>query len=295
MMVTISILIPIHNRLQVTKQGILALQQSINNFSHICEKNYVIKTIVIDDGSTDGSAAWIKQNYPDIQILTGDGNLWWSGAINLGAKFAIEELKSQYLLLWNDDIIPDQNYFIKINNLIKSEEMQKSIIGSQILVHNNEMNIWSIGGYFNKYTGRMGMNTKFNGEVTRFLECDWQPGMGTIIPVKIFRDASLWWDEKHFPQYHGDADFVLRFKRKGIRVLTCLDLVIYNKVELTGLVSKNTFAELYKGLTSIRSFHNFRKDFCFYIKHGIVPFAFWGMIKKYFFYIGGFIKHSVIK
>jgi GT2 family glycosyltransferase len=57
-----------------------------------------------DDGSTDGTAEAVKQAYPNIQILQGDGNLFWCGGMNLA--FA-EALKGDYdFYLWlNDDTI----------------------------------------------------------------------------------------------------------------------------------------------------------------------------------------------
>ncbi len=47
-------------------------------------------TVVIDDGSTDGTADAIRRKHPEIHIISGDGNLWWTGAIVLGMRFAIQ-------------------------------------------------------------------------------------------------------------------------------------------------------------------------------------------------------------
>ena len=33
--------------------------------------------LIIDDGSTDDTNKWIKGNYPNAHLVTGDGNLWF--------------------------------------------------------------------------------------------------------------------------------------------------------------------------------------------------------------------------
>ena len=85
----IAILIPVFNNLEYTKKCLQNLEEKLgeNNIA----KHFPI--IVIDDGSSDETADWIKKNYPEVELLFGNGNLWWSGGINKGAKHAIEKLK----------------------------------------------------------------------------------------------------------------------------------------------------------------------------------------------------------
>ena len=49
----LSILIPIHNRLQVTKIGLKHLFQSLHYYNNASTNNWHHDVIVIDDGSTD--------------------------------------------------------------------------------------------------------------------------------------------------------------------------------------------------------------------------------------------------
>ena len=70
--------------------------------------------IIIDDGSSDGSKKWLRNNYPCVEVLEGSGNLWWSGAMNLGLDYVLSQTKAKYILLWNNDIKPSKDYFDKI-------------------------------------------------------------------------------------------------------------------------------------------------------------------------------------
>src|ERR1700730_511559 len=99
----ICILIPIHNRIEMTKQGLNSLFSALRHFNENGLSQTSYKVVVIDDGSKDGSKEWIKEHYKDCEILIGDGNLWWSGAINKGIEYALTIDKLTHVILWNDD------------------------------------------------------------------------------------------------------------------------------------------------------------------------------------------------
>jgi GT2 family glycosyltransferase len=312
---TFAILIPIYNRLAVTRLGLLSLYEALDRYKRSGSNTCRFEVVVIDDGSTDGSSPWITANYPDIHLLHGDGNLWWSGAINKGADYAIDQLKADYLLLWNDDILPATDYFLVAERLFADPGLQGTIIGTKILVKEIRDKVWSIGGFFDRLSGRYGLYTETgagrtgtgqsdagNGQGTgvgdsqsRFFDCDWQPGMGTFVPTRLMRQHQLRWDDAIFPQYHGDSDFTMRCKKKGIPVKTCLDLVLYNSSSTSGLGKITDLRKLRLSLVSLRSNYNVRKRFLFYNRHGIVPFSYLGIGKTYFFFFGSFVKRNYLK
>jgi GT2 family glycosyltransferase len=69
----IFIIIPVHNRKQITLNCLKSLSKNGDLGRY--------HVVVVDDGSTDGTAEAIQALYPDIVVLHGDGNLWWTGAI----------------------------------------------------------------------------------------------------------------------------------------------------------------------------------------------------------------------
>jgi GT2 family glycosyltransferase len=291
-MIRFAILIPIYNRLPVTRQGLKALSEALEAYKTGGNGTCNLEIVVIDDGSTDGSSAWIAENYPDVHLLKGDGNLWWSGAINRGAKYAVEQLHSDVLLLWNDDIAPDPDYFLKVESVFQNNDLSGTVIGSKILGTNGT--IWSIGGHFDKW-GKYGMYRDPGQQSTGFFECDWLPGMGTFVPASALSVKGIWWDEKDFPQYHGDSDFTLRCKEQGLKIATCLDLVIHNASDNSGAGGHKNLAALWWGLSSIRSNYNFKKRWVFYKRHGVQPSHYWGLAHAYIFFIGSFFKRNIFK
>jgi GT2 family glycosyltransferase len=287
----VSVIIPIFNGINLTKK---CLESLFNIFSASDFKVVDFKIIVVDDGSTDGSAAWISENYPSVHILYGDGGLWWSGGINKGMAYALQELNTDYVLWWNNDIIPGNDYFTQVEKLISAND-DDILIGSKVFILDKNL-IWGMGGRFNPVKGTKfmyGMRQKDCDTYRKPFEVDWFPGMGTIIHRKVFDRIGML-DEDNFPQYHGDSDFTYRAKKAGFRLMVFPELVIYNDITNTGLIHGGRFSNLYRSITSIKSNFNLRKDISFYSKHASSPFAFMALVKKYSLYIGGFYKWKLL-
>ena len=286
----ISIIIPIYNGLEYTKKCLKFLYESINNSS--IGSN--ISIIVVDDGSIDGSADWIKNNYSEVIILSGNGNLWWSGAVNLGTKYALNTLNSDYVLLWNNDIKPCTDYFKNLCEILEKNP-KETIICSKIFYLDKPDVIWSMGGIFNTKTGvhkMIGVNQIDNEKFSSRIAVDWNTGMGTLIPKIVFKKIGFF-DERTFPQYHGDADFTLRAKKNGFKILAYPNLKIWNDISSTG-IQKKDFRSFIKSFYSIKSHNNIIKNIKFYHRHCTSYIAYCELFKKYFCFIGGFFKWKVL-
>ncbi|MBN2272720.1 MAG: glycosyltransferase family 2 protein [Bacteroidales bacterium] len=285
----IAIIIPVYNHLSFTKQALADLSSALKDI-----QEPLFPVIIIDDGSSDGTGEWININYPDVHLLQGDGNLWWSGAVNMGARYALESLKADFILLWNNDINFDGCYFRNLIRIIK-ENNNDTIIGSKILVEEQPDIIWSMGGYFNPVSGKHGMVGYFkkNEEVyKKVFEADWLTGMGTIIPGQIIEKLG-YWDNINFPQYSGDSDFTYRAKLKGHKIIVHPDLILFNKTEHSGVTRPHSFKQLLNLLTDNRSKSNFKRNLKFYKLYAKSCRAYMHFYWKYCLIFGGFIKWKI--
>jgi len=57
--------------------------------------------IIVDNGSTDNSAAFVRKNYSDAIIVKNSNNLDFSGGSNVGIKYS----KGKYILFLNNDTV----------------------------------------------------------------------------------------------------------------------------------------------------------------------------------------------
>jgi len=114
------IIIPVHNRKATTLHCLQHLQQQGD-----LERYQVV---VVDDGSTDGTAEAIRQHYPQVHLLQGDGNLWWAGATKLGMEYAYEQ-GAEYLVWLNDDTLPERRTLAKLLSFCAAHP--QAIVASQ--------------------------------------------------------------------------------------------------------------------------------------------------------------------
>ena len=117
--------------------------------------------------------------------------------------------------------------------------------------------------------------------------------MGTLIPLEIVKNKNLFFDNNKFPQYHADSDFTLRAKYLGYKNIENKNLIIYNNLFLSGLGEIKTFKDLIDSIISIKSCLGFRYLFLFYNLHGVVPFVYVGLLKKYIFHFLSFVKKNI--
>ena len=288
----ISILLPIHNGLNFTQKCIENLQ---DNFNHPEVNREDFSIIVIDDGSTDGSAQWIEKHYPQTVILKGDGNLWWSGGINKGIEYILNQYKTSHILMWNNDIFIKTDYLFNLYNAL-NQYPTNTIIGSKIYFADDPSTIWAMGGVFMPKTGKKYTHGAFQTDGPEYnvpFEADWLPGMGTLIHRNVFEKIGLM-DAQSFPQYHGDSDFTLRAKLAGYKLLVLPQLCVWNDKSNSGLHHQNSFQMLIRSLNDIKSNNHIGKDILFYRKYSTSLFAYKALLKKYAFYIGGFFKWRML-
>jgi len=61
--------------------------------------------VIIDNGSTDGTAGWVTADYPDIHLMVLDRNYGYAG----GYAIALEKISTRYVVLLNSDIeVPEK-------------------------------------------------------------------------------------------------------------------------------------------------------------------------------------------
>ena len=106
--VTVSIIIPHWNGIDILSECLSSLFRTNHNSYEV---------IVVDNASSDGSQAWIKNTYPHIKLIENEKNYGYAGGCNIGAI----EAKGEYLVFLNNDTIQDPEWIQNLENFMKKD------------------------------------------------------------------------------------------------------------------------------------------------------------------------------
>lgn len=219
---SVFIIIPAYNRKLVTLKCLENLKQNGD-----LDRYYVI---VIDDGSTDDTGAAISEVYPDVVLLQGDGNLWWTGAISKGMDYA-QQQGAEFIIWLNDDCITEKT---TLRLLVEhSRKNPKVITGSACyLLETNTL-------YESGAKGRRPMMAR-PGEI---VDVDEMSGHCVCFSTHIIQKIGLP-DVHRFPHYHGDSMYILKATRAGFLAFILGDSRIYHEGKIKSKIQD--FSDLVK-------------------------------------------------
>jgi GT2 family glycosyltransferase len=252
------IVIPVHNRKNITLQCLSNLKKCIDY------GNYHI--VVIDDGSNDGTSQAIFDEYPKVIVLHGSGDLWWTGAICLGMKYAYEQ-KADYFFWLNDDTLPSSNALsLMVENC---KENPNTIVSAQCYA-DQELKIPTYGG---QKKGFLSL-TLFHTPLGETCPCDCMSGNLVCFPRSVIEKIGFPPSDQ-LPHHQADIVYTWMAKTAGLKLKVMGDATAiceFNPYEEGWSTSKISMLNRWKNLLSYKS--------------NLYPPAFWHYCTKFYGFLG---------
>jgi len=235
--------------------GYEVTRDCLKSLSQIDYRNYQV--ILVDNGSTDESAARLALEFPHLIVIRSPQNLGYSGGNNLGIRYALEKDDSYVLLLNNDTLVATDF----LTQLIQAAENDApvGVLNPKILYADAPDRIWCAGGTFNLWCGlasAVGNRRRDNGRYDRQAEVTFATGCALLIKTAVVKQIGLL-DERFF-LYCEDVDWSYRALRAGFKVLYVPSSVVWHKDSYT---VKNSFGK------AGRDFYNVRNTILLARKH----------------------------
>lgn len=173
-----------------------------------------LSAVLVDDGSTDGTSEAVKAEFPWVEIVHGDGTLFWCRGMHLAWQVAQQGGYDYYLWL-NDDtrLRPDA-----LSRLLEWEQKLRASNAAPVIV---------VGSTVDEKTGVL----TYGGEVqagyrrSRFRKlllaeqpqrCDSMNGNIVLVSVAAMKVVGM--VDPAFEHAMGDTDYALRANRLGVPV-----------------------------------------------------------------------------
>ncbi|MGF0031929.1 glycosyltransferase family 2 protein [Bariatricus sp. SGI.154] len=193
------------------------------------------RILVVDNASTDGSIEYMKENYPEIDVIALDQNYGFSRAVNVG----IQNSATPYVILLNNDTTVDPHYVEEMVKAIEKSPRIFSVSSKMIQMYHPEL-IDSAGDLYTligwgicRGTGR---------PVTNYTEAD--EIFTACAGAAIYRRSAFkkigYFDENHFA-YLEDIDVGYRAKIYGYKNMYCPTALVYHVGSGTSGSKYNSF------------------------------------------------------
>lgn len=201
----IAVLITCHNRKEKTIQCLEALfvQNGLGD-------QISIEVFLVDDGCTDGTPEAIRRNFPQVNIIQGDGNLYWNRGMHLAWETASKGRDFDYYLWLNDDTF----LFGYGLNTLFLDFFPKSIVCGVTQSSTNEASTY--GGFKTKPRKLITPNGSYQN-------ADYCNGNCVLIPKYVFKKLGNL--DPIFQHALGDFDYSLRARKNGIDIKVAPEFV----------------------------------------------------------------------
>jgi len=121
---SIAVVMTCHNRRETTLKCLRSL------YGQTLPDSVVLETYLVDDGCSDGTDGAVREHFPAVRVLQGDGNLYWCGGMRMAWAEAMKGDYNYYLWL-NDDTILLENalqVLLKSSQQIHKQEGKEGIV-----------------------------------------------------------------------------------------------------------------------------------------------------------------------
>lgn len=201
------------------------------------DNTFLVETIVVDNGSDDGSAKALAKLGP-IDLILNDQNLGYTGGNNVGIKYALKR-GANHILILNNDTIVDKLLITKLIDAAKKGDIicpkiyfapgfefhkgryQKSDLGKVI---------WYAGGKIdwpNIIGQHLGVDKVDKGQFAKRRQIDLATGAAMFVRRAVFEKIGFF-DEKYF-LYLEDMDFCVRAKKAGFKIIFEPKAILWHK------------------------------------------------------------------
>ena len=204
-----------------------------------------ISIVFVDNGSTDESAEYVREKYPDVIVHSTEKNLGFGVGNNTGVDIALEQPnKPDYVFLLNVDTILDGDL---INNLlICAKDYPDAVLIPEIFLNREKTEYWYNGGILDIENGLVEQNIAIEESDISVLnprQVSFATGCALFIPVGALRRPLF--DDSYF-LYWEDVDLCAAWNAAEVPLFCVPSAKMWHRVG--GSSEGNHMLALYYGV-----------------------------------------------
>jgi GT2 family glycosyltransferase len=262
------------------KVGVVILNHNGRLLAERCVRSVVESpypnkdVILVDNGSTDGSAGYLRTLFPELLILENAENLGVAGGRNCGFREASRR-GNDYILSLDNDAHIDGRLLEELVEVAESDP-RIGVVGPKTYSDDGSGTIQCTGGsitYTQNVCAQRGLGESDHGQYDKIGDVDYFPGFGFMARREVFEKLNFL-DESFYGYGHEDTDFCLRAVRLGYRVVYVPKAVLWHR----GSATIGAYSPQKKYLEAVNSVYFVRKYGSFRDRLRYIFFAGFGLI-----------------
>jgi GT2 family glycosyltransferase len=204
--------------------------------------------VVVDNGSTDGSVAYLRERWPGVRVVALERNVGVAAGNNAGIRAALDA-GARFVLLLNNDADMRPRALADLRAALDAAGDAAWAAAPKILYRSEPDRIWSAGGAFEWWRGLSrdrGTGESDRGQYDQPSEIDYANTCCLLVRAEAFARIGMM-DEAYF-MYYDDSDFSARIRRAGGRIRYVPSAEVLHDVQATTKTSAgapNYFALYY--------------------------------------------------
>ncbi len=214
---TVHILLPAHNRREVTRKIVECLAAQTYRSFHL---------VLIDDGSIDGTADMVRGQFPEATVLRGDGRLWWAGSLQRGYEWLLASTArpDDLVLIINDDTVFGPEF-----------------LGNAVAALRNQSRTLLLAQQYSQQTGKL-LESGVHVDWSRFSfavaaapeQVNCLSTRGLFMRMSDMREIGGF-HPRLLPHYGSDYEFTMRARRMGFRLHCSPEVKLWDNEATTGI------------------------------------------------------------
>lgn len=207
-----------HNRRAITTRVLADL------YAQKLPPHTTIEHTLVDDGSTDGTTSAVQNHFPQVNIVQGNGRLFWAGGMRYGYENQIKSKKFDYLFVYNDDVRLEDDAIARLldaaQKFIASEGRKAHVVAGTFL---DKSGNFSYGGvsrcsYWHPLRFRLMVPPEAG-----YIFVDSLNMNACLISYEAIHDVGFL--SSYFIHNNADFEFGLKLRKSGGYVILCSGVI----------------------------------------------------------------------
>lgn len=203
----ITALLTCFNRRESTLRSLACLREAADT------ANLEVSAVLVDDGSTDGTADAVCRQFDWVRVLPGDGSMFWTRGMHKAMAAALQQGPGDALLWLNDDTYLAPDALVRMWRTAEALRGATGRDGIVVGATQDDQGRLSYSGCVAPNRWRAFQFRKVF-DAQRATDCETMNGNVVLIPDSVARKVGNL--DPCFEHAMGDIDYGLRARRAGV-------------------------------------------------------------------------------